>query len=363
MPGGFIVAAASASAPVTDSRYNRRLSKAVYIYAPRDAERRGSPPVLRRVVTVHHEPKETEMAHRTARLCARLLRLHFDRFGQDAVFGRGSLRADVWVLPDEPTHAGNLGGETWGDQVYLVPGAREKAASGKSLEWVRTVTHEWGHLTLPAARGFTEPESDASGYLGERLYLKWLREDQRKSAAQNTTAADDGVSAADLELYHLRQTAPLLERFAQAGPETKTLDGTDTAAMDMYVGAVLAADESFGSMMTGRALFSILDVRPRDFLHALREVVTAAPRATVRLPAWIPLARAAYEIRPGPDGGSGSVALADRPPLAVRPNGAQTPLNVRVPGWKWVRAADGDLRAITLRRHSSSDAARTRDGS
>ena len=37
-----------------------------------------------------------------------------------------------------------------------------------SIEWVRTVVHEWGHLTLPAARGFTAPENDAAGYLVPR---------------------------------------------------------------------------------------------------------------------------------------------------------------------------------------------------
>lgn len=355
LPGGFVVVTPSAQTslrPVIETRYRGTFSRAVWVYGTR-AGQAG----MTRLVTVHHEPGQTAQARRAARLCARLLRLHFDRFQRDAAFPRGSVHADVWLVPDAPPSAPGIGGETRADQVYVFATA---SAPRTALEWVRTLAHEWGHLTLPAARGFTDPESDASGYLGERLYLKWLREDALRRPA---LSADDGTETGDLALYYRRQILPLMERFAKAGPNAKTMNGTDGAAMDLYIGGVLASDEAFGAALLGRALFTILDVRPRDFFAALEKTVAAAaPRAlVVRLPAWVPMEQTQYTITPGPDSGSGSLVLADRPPLAVGGGGKgrePATLQVRIPGWKWMRAASADdlLRTIVL--HRRRDASR-----
>ena len=343
LPSGLVLVAPPRSRPVLalDRRYNGRFEGAVYLYTPRGSGRAG----FWRAVTLHHGPEDADAARRTARLCARLLRLHRERFGRDAAFPRGSAEARVWLTRNTPpgADAGHpLGGETRDNEVYLFGVGAPRTA----IEWVRTVAHEWGHLTLPAARGFQAPENDAAGFLGERLYLKWLREDTR---ARRLPAAEDGTEAKGLDLYHARQVAPLIARFQAAGPGSRQMEGRDARAMDLYIGAALACDDALGSAMLGRGLFTVLDVRPRAFLDALREATAGTAVVPVRLPAWIPLQRTTYQIAPAAPGQRGAVAFADRPHVTLR-SGSQTELRIASPGWNWVRSAGGKIAAITLAR-------------
>ncbi len=344
LPGGFVLVTPPPDRPAAalDRHYRWRFERAVFVYAPRG----GGRPGLARVVTVHHGPEDADAARRTSRLCARLLRLHRERFGRDATFPRGAAESDVWLArsarPGEGAgHAPGVGGETRDNQVYVFATGAPRSA----VEWVRTLAHEWGHLTLPAARGFSAPEGDASGFLGERLYLKWLRAEM---LAGKTPAPEDGTESAGLNQYHARQIAPLIARFQAAGPGSPKLDGRDAGAMDLYVGAALAADEALGSALLGRGVFSVMDVRPRGLLAALRTAVARSVVVPVRLPAWVPFQGATYSVAPAEPGARGALALADRPPLPLR--GGTTELRIRQPGWKWVRTASGDVRAITLRR-------------
>lgn len=338
LPGGFVVSPGSPS-EVHDPRYGWRFARAVIVYGPPfDDEGSG----LRRRVIIHHQPDDALWARRTARLCARLLRLHRERFERDAAFPRGSREADVWLAPQTPPGRASLGGETRDNQVYVF----DTATPRTPIEWVRTVAHEWGHLTLPAARGFTEPEGDAAGFLGERLYLKWLREEMRGRGG----SVDDGTEAAGLDLYHARQIAPLIARFQATGPNGREWEARNTRGMDLYIGAALATDDALGSALLARGLFSIPGVRARDLLEALDGAVAETRALPIRLPAWVPLRRATYEIAASADGSvtDGSVAVADRPPLTLPRRGAAR-LSVRFAGWKWVRAAKGNVGEIVLR--------------
>jgi hypothetical protein len=213
------------------------------------------------ITIVHHEPPDRLLAQQTARLMARLLRLHYEHFGREARFPRDADVADVWLAPETQPNAPEVGGETRDNQVYFFA----TGAPRSPIEWTRTVVHEWGHLTMNAARGFKEPENDAGGFLGERLYLKWLRADKGLP-----TAPDDGVVPAGLDLYYERQIAPLISRFRKFGPAAKTLSGMNQAAMDLYIGGVLESDTTYGSQLTGRALRNIEGVRPQDFFVSLR---------------------------------------------------------------------------------------------
>jgi len=341
LAGGFVLVTPRAfapPAPVSDPRFGWRFSRAVVLYGVRHDKRPG----LARRVVVHFEPDERDKAIRAARLYARLLRLHQERTGREAIFRRDAPSADVWLCEDKPERTPNFGGETRDKDVYIYAVGSERT----TVEWTRTLVHEWGHLTLSAARGFSDPETDAAGYLGERLYLKWLREDE---AAQAATGADDedGVTTTDLDIYYKRQIAPLIARFHEAGPQSPVFAQTGQAAMDLYIGAVLASDDAFGPQRTGDALYTVQGVRPRDFFDAMERVLARAPTFSVRLPAWVPLSRARYSVASA--GGGGTVAFADRSPLAVGATGTAS-LRVVQPGWKWTRRASGDVSAVTLRR-------------
>jgi hypothetical protein len=338
LPGGFALVALPAESTAgaeKDLRYGWRFTRALYVYAPRREHMTTS---LGLTVIVHYEPQDRNLALRTARLCARLLLLHRERIGYESVFPRAAETADVWLTARKAPDA-TVGAETRGNQVYVYDTRLKRSP----IEWVRTVTHEWGHLTLPAARGFTDPENDAAGYLGERLFLKWMREERRADSP------DDGTDLASLDLYYSRQIAPLIAQFSAGGPQSKLLDGTSAESMDYYIGAALAFDEAFGSQMLGRAIYGIYGVKPRDLLASMREVLSQADAITVRLPAWAPLPKMDYAVA---GDATGEINVADRPPLFVRLGGA-TRLSVRQPGWKQVKTASGDVQVVTLRRLGS----------
>jgi hypothetical protein len=336
LPGGYVLASPPSIAPVHESRRGNDFTQACLLYVPKEVDQRSG---LYLTVAVYHADADRELARRSARLSARLLRLFQERFGQEAVFPRAAPTARVYVLPprhDSPT----IGGETFSSaETYLYLSGVERTP----LEQVRTLVHEWGHLTIPGARGYSEPETDAAGYLGERIYMKWLRE--------TTGGANDGTSAADLNVYYQRQIAPLLLRYAVGGPASKRMDGTQTAHMDYYIAAALAFDEAFGSRLLGRALFSIDGVAPRDLLAAMRSTVSNARTLTIRLPAWVPVPSGRYTVA---SNAPGSVVLTSRKPV-VLPSGK--PLTVTFPsdtGWRLVRTASGSVRTLNLRRLSEA---------
>lgn len=343
LPGGLVVVSPAPFQPAihVDARYRWRFSQALWVYAPQIPDG----PALTRIVTIHYTPDDAEVSQRTARLCARLWRLHCLHLQRRPRFGRGSSEANLWLTrntPDLSSSVPGVGGETWDNHAYLFATGAERTP----IEWVRTVAHEWGHLTLPGARGFVVPENDASGFLGERLYLKWLREETRNSTAHGPA---DGVEVTGLNTYHARQITPLIARFQAVGPRSPDLDGTSRNAMDLYIGAALAADETLGSALLGRALFTVLGLRARDFVRALQTAVAQASVLPVRLPAWVPLSQTTYTVRAAPAGRPGTVAFADRPPFPVRGR-TGTKLRVQLPGWKWVRATSGGVQTITLER-------------
>lgn len=267
LPGGYAVLLPepfAAPVPLVEARYHWRFSRAIYVFAPvrQTGGNRSPAPGLRLVTILHYEPSDIKIAQQTARLIARLLRLHYVHFGREVTFPRDADITDVWLAPETPPNAQEAGGETRDNQVYFF--AVEAARS--PIEWTRTVAHEWGHLTMNAARGFTEPENDAGGFLGERLYLKWLWEDKNSPASP-----EDGVVRAGLDLYRERQILPLITRFATRGPSVKTLNTMNQESMDLYIGGVLASDTANGSLLTGRALRNIEGVRPQDFFISLRK--------------------------------------------------------------------------------------------
>ena len=314
LPGEIILVLYPATAPqqiIYEARRGGSYTQTASIYTPAP-RKRG---LLQRTVLLHYHADDTRNAHRAARLIARLLHLHRAHFGQDTTFYHAAPTAEVWFNAPPPAHRTEWGGETWTHHVYLyappVPdkespdkGGLDKGGKERSLiEWVRTLCHEWGHLTLPAARGFDSPENDAAGFLGERLYLKWLSED-------TATVADDFVTPDGLTLYQNRQVLPLIARLHDGGPASSDLKRRDTDGMDYYIALALASDTAFGSRLLARALFPILSEKPDELVRTLREAVQNSAAFTVRLPAWVPLERGTYQVS-GPQ--TGTLHIADRP--------------------------------------------------
>lgn len=340
LPGGYALVQPPLTAPLIPARDLRNrweFVRTAFVYRSR---RNVKPSGLYVAARIHYEDPDHEAAGRMGRLAARLLRLQEQRFNIEIKFPRNSDSVDVWLTERRPVGAGgsHLGGETWDNQVYIY----STRAARSSLEWTRTLAHEWGHLTLLCARGYQEPEPDAAGYMGERLFMKWLYEEQRDQPPNS----QDGVTLPDMELYYKRQVLPLLARFQKQGPLSKIIDGGRAENMDYYIASAMAFEEAVGAELLGKALFAINDVGPRDLLRAMSEVVEKEDALTIHLPAWIPLPKSSYRMTGDTPG---AVALADRPPVAIRAD-SPTRLDLKIAGWKYIRAASGNIRRLTLKR-------------
>jgi hypothetical protein len=261
----------------------------LYLYRPRNAGDES----LVRVVTVHYDATESVVATQVAKIAAVFLllhRTHFARPTQFATVGVDDNEAHVWLASQTPLGK-EIGGMTRANHVYVF-------GSGPVLpadERLRTLAHEWGHLTLSqvCAKGFTSPESDASGYTGERLYLKWLHEYSEYSNSKENKESLEGVDKAFLTLYYNRQIKPLMDQYNAIGPSS--VKPLTAAGMNKYVGMVLATDEAVGGLLLAKGLFDRDTFRPEDLTNSLSKNITDAPSYSVKLPAWVPFIPVNYQ--------------------------------------------------------------------
>ena len=336
LPGDYCVLLSEPFTPpvfAVDPVYKNRTSRVAYVY-----EKAVTGAMVRRLI-VHFMPDDRESAVRVARLAARLMRLHRERFGREMQFPRGASVADVWLVPS-PNDNTAIGGETRDANVYIFAASAIKTP----VELVRTVAHEWGHLTIPAARGFSEPESDAAGYLGERVYMFAMTFPLRNDPPE--PYPKDAATLDALIAYNERQTIPLMKRYAAAGPLSPVLRGDNTAAMDYYIGMVLTCLETYYTndhtvSLTGAALWGIGGEKPADFVRSLeremakqteRGVVSVhPPEYTAGLPLYVPLAKGDYAIRA--DDRAGTITFAGVQTVTVSLKLQTAVLRITKPGW------------------------------
>jgi hypothetical protein len=162
------------------------------------------------------------------------------------------------------------------------------------VEMAREVAHEYGHAVLPAVGGFEKPEDWANGYLGEKLYLRWLRDE----IAAGRMYPDDvmGASAAQLDGWVKSNVDPLVLRAAQAPPNKVFLNDKGKGPMDAYLGLALYAESIFPSSVFARSMKLIGSSKAGDYPASLVLAASEPERITLRIPPllkgqsiWIPL--------------------------------------------------------------------------
>ncbi len=336
-----------------DPRYKNRLTRAVYVY-----EKAFATDTMTRRVAVHFEPDDRAYAVRVARVVARLLRLHRERLGRDTQFPRGAKEASIWLIPTTPATA-TEGGETRDSDVYLFAPSR----IADPIELIRTMAHEWGHLTLPAARGYAAPENDAAGYLGERLYLYWMTFPLKSDPPQVSRTAPeypkDKATLGALSRYAGRQSLPLMARFGKGGAESPLIRADSVEAMDYYIGMVLSCDEAFlvsappkPYSLTGAVLWGVTGETATDFVRsAEREVAKAAATGMVinTLPAYVPLTKGVYELESCGSGEDVLTVIGAAKLVVPLKKGVAGTLRITKSGW--YRVAGGNATgALRLRR-------------
>jgi hypothetical protein len=201
-----------------------------------------------------------------------------------------------------------FGGKAGGEQLFVkdTENGRETTANAifiyavqtftDSVEMAREVAHEYGHATLLPVRGYSEPEEWASGFMGEKLYLKWLRDEL---AAKRLGPQDAmGASAEQLDAWVKKSVDPLVLQAALTGPDVALLSRTDKRGMNAFLGLVMFAEAILPPSAFLRSLKLIGSTAAIDYPKAIVLAATEMPSYVLNVPPalrdrriWIPLGK------------------------------------------------------------------------
>jgi hypothetical protein len=166
------------------------------------------------------------------------------------------------------------------------------------IEMAREVAHEYGHATLPPVGHFGKPEDWANGFLGEKLYLRWLRDQM----AAKTLKPEDamGVPFTALDAWVKRNVDPLVRAAALEGPDKRWLSSKGQKAMDSYLGLVLYADTILPTRVFARTTKLTGSANAVDYPAAVVAAVEEAEPFALSIPpylagkaVWLPLGKSA----------------------------------------------------------------------
>lgn len=162
-------------------------------------------------------------------------------------------------------------------------------------EMVRELCHEYGHAILPPIGGFGPPDDWGNGDIGERIFLRYLRDEMK---AGRLVPADAMLAQlSDLEAMVKQQVDPLVMRIAANGPERGLLEGKGQDSLNSL--AALAA-------------YTELIVPPRAFVRSLLICGPKAPRyPTAVVEACQELQRVVIDVPPMLKGKNLWVPLGD----------------------------------------------------
>lgn len=263
-----------------------RLPGAGYSYVPRFRVFEQTPPASGKAPAV-------------ARMAMRLWDFNFHRLKLDHSEQYNNRVVDYYLC-----NGGNPGGE----QLFTEDGEGVQACNVDTIfiydmpsftdtvEMAREVAHEYGHATLPPVGGFLEPEYWADGYLGERLFLRWFRDEM----AAGHLAADDAMGAdlPGLDRWVKRNVEPLVLDVALQGPDLTLMAGKTQASMNAFMGTVLYVDGLVPPKVFARSLKLIGSQNAVDYVaSAVAAVEEAAPFAVAPPPGaegkpiWLPLGK------------------------------------------------------------------------
>lgn len=216
---------ATREGPQRDPKYNISYPLAIKVSTQEDADSPDSSPVPH--FRIFYLKREDEpFARLIGSVMARLYWLGVDYLGLPA---SSKSFINVWLARE-----GTPGGEESDENIWLFAIDTPRAPA----EWLRELAHEYGHATLPTVGPFSKPERWANGYLGERLYLKWMLGDNRQ-----TEIWTEPIDAAG---YLANQVKPLRERFLNGGPDAPDAQKIDAEGMDYVIGQFLALEAAHG---------------------------------------------------------------------------------------------------------------------
>ena len=219
--------------------------------------------------------------------------------------------ASIWIT-EEKSRVPDVVGETRTTNVTYFDVTSQKDTN----EFARVIAHEWGHLALHAARGFTAPEPDSAGHVGEALGLQWLAGTATKGNITPVLPSPGFVVASRNRFDKALRAAPP----GSAGFVKRSAQG-----MYAYIGSILHVADTYGDTFLGR-VFQAVDADSQDaFLTAWAFVLTEDGVIRFHGTAWVPLEAGVYQashrIQPASIKGPAGITCDSRLRLTVRRSG------------------------------------------
>jgi hypothetical protein len=165
------------------------------------------------------------------------------------------------------------------------------------VEKAREVAHEYGHAILPAIGGYEAPEDWANGYLGEKLFLRWLRD----GLAAGRLKPDDtmGAEAPQLDEWVKKNVDPLVVTASQNLPTAQYLNVRSATGMDRYTGLAVYAATVLPEPVFSRSMLLTGSTEAKDYPEAIALAAEEPDEYTLNIPSylkgkslWIPLTKA-----------------------------------------------------------------------
>ena len=180
------------------------------------------------------------------------------------------------------------------------------------VEMAREVAHEYGHAILPGIGGFKQPEVFSNGYLGEKLFLKWMRDGiaaSRSNPDAPTSLSPLDAMGAPLERLDAWVTAnvdPLVKQAATRYPDGKLINES-RGGMDAFLGLALYMESAFPPALFTRSLAYVRDAHgaatdnrpPTDYPEKILAAAAEMEQIAMSVPPslkgvksiWIPLGK------------------------------------------------------------------------
>lgn len=163
------------------------------------------------------------------------------------------------------------------------------------IEMAREIAHEYGHATLAPIAGFRTPEEWGSGYLGEKLYLRWLRDELEAKRIEPVDVMNADLGK--LNAWVKKNVDPIVQLAAEKGPRPSLLEGFGPNAMDACNGLILYMEELLPANVFAQSLKNLGgSIKATDYLPALKDAMLGRPATALNIPnkwkniaIWVPM--------------------------------------------------------------------------
>lgn len=261
----------------------------------------GDPTYRLRVRVFSQQRKADNKAASVARMMMRLWDMNLKRFLIDTPKAFNNGIVDVYLCWGGTPGGEQLFGEDVEGTPPMVRGVNtiyiyDLASFTDPAEMAREVAHEFGHATLPAVGGFGEPEDWGNGDLGEKIFMRWMRDAMKAGKLGPDDAM--GASTEGIDAWVKKNVDAPVAAVAKDGPLLSLIEGTGQGALDAFAAMGAYLEQILPRQILLRAFKLAGSFKAADFNKGLLPALEEANKVVVDIPAslkgkplWLPVGK------------------------------------------------------------------------